>query len=72
MTSQDSSVSLKFWWSNVQFTCFGSDGLRENQSLIGDLRSDETAVLTKEVPDFLFLGVFPNWTMVHALVAHAD
>lgn len=48
---------------------FGFDGLQENQTLIGHLRSDETAVITKEVPNFLFLGSFPNWTMGHTLAA---
>lgn len=38
-------------------------------TMIGHLRSDETAVITEEVPNFLFLGVFPNWTMVHMLLA---
>lgn len=38
-------------------------------TLIGHLRSDETAVITEEVSNFLFLGVFPNWTMVHSLAA---
>lgn len=37
--------------------------------LIGHLHSDEAAVITEEVPDFLFLSMFPNWTMVHTLAA---
>lgn len=48
---------------------FGSDGLQENQTLIRHLRSDETVVITEEVPNFLFLSVFPNWTMVCTLAA---
>lgn len=42
---------------------------RNKTTLIGLLCSDETAVITEEVPNFLFLDVFPNWTMVYTLVA---
>lgn len=48
---------------------FSSDSSREKQTLIGQLCSLEIAVITEEVSNFLFLGVFPNWTMVHGLLA---
>lgn len=66
-------VQVKVWSSAGEiFTLngfFGSDSLQENQTLIGHLHVDETAVITEEVPNFLFLSVFPNWTMVHTLAA---
>lgn len=74
------NAPISLWWVQVKvwssageiFTLngfFGSDGLQENQTLIGHLHVDETAVITEEVPNFLFLSVFPNWTMVHTLAA---
>lgn len=48
---------------------FASDSLREKLTLIGQLCSVEIAVITEEVSNFLFLGVFPNWMMVHGLLA---